>query len=114
MAIGKGFDDDGIVRDVIPSKDFLNFLLGFALNRSIQMLFFACWDLPDADGEAWNILMRFFINNQSSECLEVEDFDDGRSLSALASALQRFDYLKQFRYICDSVSYVDVTVSSKH
>ena len=54
-----GFDNDGVVGDVIPSKDFLNFLLGFALNRYIQKLSFACWDLPDADGEAWNIFIRF-------------------------------------------------------
>ena len=98
-----GFDNDEVDRDVIPSKDFLNFLLGFALNRSIQKLIFACWDLPDAD---WRILIRFFNDNQASECLEVEDYGDGRSLSALASALQRFDSLKEFRYCCGD-SYVE-------
>ena len=98
-----GFDNDGVDRDVIPSKDFLNFLLVFALNRSIQKLIFACWDLPDAD---WRILIRFFNDNQASESLEVEDYDDGRSLSALASALQRFDSLKEFRYCCGD-SYVE-------
>jgi hypothetical protein len=53
----------------------------------------------------WDNLTQFFSNNEAFECLDVLDSleDDKRSHGAMASALRRFDSLKEFNLINDDI-----------
>ena len=87
-------DSDG----AIPIEFLLYFLRGCALNRSIQKLSFAGWDLYNE--EIMKILIRFFDDNRALECLEVDDNCE-KEHGALASALKKFASLKEFKFTND-------------
>jgi Ran GTPase-activating protein (RanGAP) involved in mRNA processing and transport len=75
-----------------------SFLLGFALNRSIQQLSFYNCDLSVFD-DSWTMLIPFFVHNISFERLEVRNSSPyiGSDVN-LCTVLRNFDSLKEFYY----------------
>jgi hypothetical protein len=87
----------------IPSFYFVAFLRGLTMNRSIQKLSISGWDHSNRDltnagrAEPWNLLTRFFRENQAFECLEMDLRWSVEKHGELISALGGFNSLKEFK-----------------
>jgi hypothetical protein len=87
----------------IPSHDFVAFLRGMAVNRSVRKLSIAGWDHYNREltnarrAEPWNILTRFFRENRAFECLEMDLRWNAEEHGELISALMGFGSLREFK-----------------
>ena len=80
-----------------PSQGEVNFFDGLALNQSIKKLtLIGCFYFDQSDS-IFPMLLPFFQNNQSFECLHISFYgdEDGR-YHLLARTLTQFDSLKEF------------------
>ena len=107
----------------IPDNSVRDFASGLVSNRSIQKLSIANWnhydrdyphsrvrDYPHSRVEAWNLLTRFFIDNEAFCSLELElrwNMGDHRDL---ISALQSFVSLKEFKLSNHTATPGDIRV----
>ena len=98
-----------------PSQGRLNFFDGLALNRSIKKLSLIGRFDFDQSELIFPMLLPFFQNNRSFECLRILFKGDlhGRYHS-LASTLIRFDSLKEFHLQENSTNWDPVVLEALH
>ena len=96
-----------------PSQGGVNFFDGLALNRSIKKLSLDGRFYFDQSDSIFPMLLPFFQNNRSFECLHISFYgdEDGRYHS-LARTLTQFDSLKEFLLQENSINWDPVVLEA--